>query len=295
MSSSDSGFTFGQGSRINFGPTEHETSNPTFDFRSSNNQTFNFVSNSTIQGPSPPTFNFSNSNSRPFRFNSDANGPEPSRSTFDFSGLNTAAFDFTFGAPRAGEPSRPTLTSTSIPIDLCLDCAKLDLETAFVRAHSLYEKARRGKNSRRITSCRSRDGPTYLRDFFFVTSIGTRLSENRGCKLCLFLKQHVDDPGKGTYKVLAICSSESNLFEPPRKTARGKWIARPWQDIEYNVFLTVVPDVVGIPRTGIPLRWLELDLPRKGGIYRLTEEVKGQGERRLICPEKLGAKIDRCE
>ncbi|KAJ3532145.1 hypothetical protein NM208_g8573 [Fusarium decemcellulare] len=166
------------------------------------------------------------------------------------------------------------------------------LLAAFDRAHSLYEQARRGHNTRQLVTCRGPNGPTYLRDFYFVTSFGRRLSEERLCKLCSFFRQHAQEPAKGTYKLLAICSSETSLFEPLRKNARGRWVRRPWGDMEDNVLLAVVPELHGVPRTGVPLRWLETELPKKGSIYRLTQDVEGEDGRRLILPERLDPKAD---
>ncbi|KAL2751821.1 hypothetical protein ACRALDRAFT_2030492 [Sodiomyces alcalophilus JCM 7366] len=123
---------------------------------------------------------------------------------------------------------------------------------------------------------------------------GKRLAENRGCKLCDLFKHHVDDPGKGQpFKVLAVCSSETPLFEPPRRNARGRMAKRrDWGELEYNVFLTVVPELDGIPKTGLPLRWLETGLPRKGSIYRLTQAVADEDGKRLILPGALEPKAD---
>ncbi|KAI0405589.1 hypothetical protein F4802DRAFT_597140 [Xylaria palmicola] len=278
------------------------------------NQGFNFKlpSQSFNFGASGQGFNFSSSgqNSNAGSSKQDVNnqafvfkGPSeraPSSLNFDFNSFNNHAFafgssasgiNFNLARPSPVEPPHWNLAPPTT--DLCRDCALLDLEAAFTSAHSLYEGGRRGKNTRRIASTRSQNGPAYLRDFYFVTSLGTRLAEDRGCKLCSFFKQHVDEPEKGTYKILAICSSEMNLFEPPRRTSGGEWIRPQWKDIEYNVFLAVVPEVVDIPRTGIPLRWLESDLPRKGGIYRLTENVRGEHGKRLVLPEKLGSKFAR--
>ena len=47
--------------------------------------------------------------------------------------------------------------------------------------------------------------------------------------------------------------------------------------------MAVVPEVPLIPRTGIPLRWLETDLPKNGSIYRLTQTGIGD-ESRIIRP-----------
>lgn len=94
----------------------------------------------------------------------------------------------------------------------------------------------------------------------------------------------VKDPQKASYKVMAFCSSESYLFEPLKKDVRGRSIRRPWEAIrhstveghalamslEHNIFMAVVPEVPGIPKTGVPVRWFETDLPKNGSIYRLT-------------------------
>lgn len=198
---------------------------------------------------------------------------------------NQGPRDFTFRASSSNIHSQSN-------DGLCLECSTLNLEDAFSRAHDLYEQARRGKNTRQLVSCRSPSGVVYLRDFYFVTSLGKRLSELRGCKLCDFLKQHVRDPLEGTYKVLAICSSETSQFEPPRKNVRGRMADRNWASLEYNVFLAVVSEVVGIPRTGVPLRWLETELPRKGCIYRLTQDGDEEEVKRLILPIELEPAAD---
>ncbi|GAP92092.1 putative HET domain-containing protein [Rosellinia necatrix] len=296
---------------FNFSSNGQGSDKNPFDFGSTNDRTFNF--SSAGQGSDKNPFDFRSPNNPGFDFNNlsrqgaNNDSPNPDGSNSRASGLGSGTSDSNFasgGAPLGGPSRAPASTSTSAsapapapappPAELCPECAALDLETAFARAHALYEGARRGRNVREILSCRSRTGPTYLRDFYFVASLGARLAEDRAwCRLCSFFRQHADDPGKGTYKVLAICSSESHLFEPPRKTARGKWVKRPWVDMEYNVFLAVVPEVADIPRTGVPLRWLELDLPRKGAIYRLTEYVDDEDERRLVLPRKLEPKVNR--
>jgi hypothetical protein len=94
-------------------------------------------------------------------------------------------------------------------------------------------------------------------------------NENDG--LCDFLRQTTADPSKGTYKLLAICSSESYLFEPPKKDTRGRPERRPWGELEHNVFMAVVPEVPLIPKTGAPLRWFETELPKNGSIYWPTQ------------------------
>ncbi|KAI0376121.1 heterokaryon incompatibility protein-domain-containing protein [Hypomontagnella monticulosa] len=175
------------------------------------------------------------------------------------------SFTFRFQPPGS---VRPTEDESEI---LCDECAKLDLERSFARAHDLYEGARRHKNGRRLAVYKPYgEGPEYLADFFYVTSLGDRLSRARQpCKLCDFLKQTTPDPSQGTYKLLAICSSESYLFEPPRMR-RGRLERRPWSEVDHNVFMTVVREVPGIPKNGVPLRWIETELPKSGPIYRLT-------------------------
>jgi hypothetical protein len=54
--------------------------------------------------------------------------------------------------------------------------------------------------------------------------------------------------------------------------------------------LVVVPEVEGVPRTGVPLRWLETELPRVGGIYRLTGESRGEG--RVVLPREVRGAAD---
>ena len=166
---------------------------------------------------------------------------------------------------------------------LCNECAKLDLEGCFTRAYDLYEGARRGRNTRPLAVFRSDNGPPYLGHFYHVTTLGNRLSRKTACKLCNFLRQMTTDPGKGTYKLLAICSSESYLFETPKKNSRGRPEKRPWGEVGHNVFMAVVPIVPLIPKTGAPLRWFETELPRCGSIYRMTQ----QDDLRLILPREV--------
>jgi hypothetical protein len=52
------------------------------------------------------------------------------------------------------------------------------------------------------------------------------------------------------------------------------------------VFFAVVPEVPGIPKTGVPLRWLEEERPRKGCIYRVTNY--NFEEDRVSLPRDLG-------
>lgn len=173
---------------------------------------------------------------------------------------------------------------------LCDECVKLDMEQSFARAFALYEGARRGRNTRTLKVYRSDNGPAYLGHFYYVTSLGNRLSRVTYCKLCNFLRQMTTDPSKDTYKLLIICSSESYLFEPPKNDARGRPEQRPWGMFDHNVFLAVVPEVPLIPKIGVSLRWLETDLPKNGSIYRLTESHSG--ETRLVLPRDLQPRVD---
>jgi hypothetical protein len=103
----------------------------------------------------------------------------------------------------------------------------LDLEQSFARALTLYEGARRGRNTRTLEVYRSDDDPAYLGRFYYVKSLDDRLSRVTHCKPRNFLRQTTADPSKGTYKLPAICSSESYLFEPPKKNTRGRPERRP--------------------------------------------------------------------
>ncbi|KAL2075082.1 hypothetical protein VTL71DRAFT_24 [Oculimacula yallundae] len=211
-----------------------------------------------------------------------------------FSGFgSTSNQSFTFDFRVANSIAGSSSTKGTSPVsDLCTDCSALDLEQSFEKGHRLYEESRRGLNTRKLVTSRSKDGPSYLRDFYFVTSLGHRLSESRNCKLCELFKHHADDPQRGTYKLLVICSSETTQFEAPRKNGKGKWIMRPWDDLEYNVLLAVVPEVAGIPRTGIPLHWLETGLPQTGSIYRLTKWSRGDEIKRILLPAELAPQAD---
>lgn len=203
-------------------------------------------------------------------------------------------------------PSHSTAKPPSLPLPpLCPDCAALDLEAALNRAHALYEGARRLQNTRQLVTCRARsdDAPAYLRDFYFVASLGRRLSETprRDCRLCDFFRLHAtahDASSKGgtttlSYKLLAVSASESHLFQAPRKDARGNWIPRSgWEAVEDNVFLAVVPEVKGVPRTAVPLRWLETELPRRGAIYRLAQVESERQQRVVVLPRELKTEAD---
>jgi hypothetical protein len=137
---------------------------------------------------------------------------------------------------------------------------------------------------------RSDDGPAYLAPFHYVQSLGDRLLGLTHCRLCNFLKQTTADPSKGTYKLLAICSSESYLFDPPKKNSRGRPEHRPWGELDHNVFMAVVPEVDLIPKIGVPLRWFESELPKTGSIYRLTQWKSD--ENRLPLPRNLQPRAD---
>ncbi|KAL2130252.1 hypothetical protein VTI74DRAFT_6710 [Chaetomium olivicolor] len=279
--------------------------------------TYRFNSNS---GEAQPDFpaplaqvgRSSPSASQPFNFNSPISPAQPSQSfSFTFSDVSGRAsrnrqFQFTGANPTQPSSSNPiptAQTTTHRNTSLCPPCSTLDLETALARAHSLYENARRDRNTRRLVTCRSSgpNRPIYLRDFYFVTSLGRRLSSSapsssRNCKLCDFFRQNITGDSNSTevgYKLLAICSSESYLFQPPRKDACGRWLKREsWDDLEfeYNVFVAVVPEVEGVPRTGLPLRWLEMELPKVGAIYRLTKPLGG--EQRVVLPRVVRAEAD---
>ncbi|KAE9381913.1 HET-domain-containing protein [Stipitochalara longipes BDJ] len=184
---------------------------------------------------------------------------------------------------------------------LCDECLKLDLEESFVNAFALYEGARRGRNTRKLEVYRSDDddSPTYLGHFYFVTSLGNRLSRPSLCRLCHFLNQTCPESSNlarqyETYKLLVICSSESYLFEVPKKANRKRLENRPWGALDHNVFMAVVPEVPMIPKTGVPLRWFETDLPKIGSIYRLTERSNDADyERyRIALPRLVGSKPD---
>ena len=188
--------------------------------------------------------------------------------------------------------SSPSWSADRIENDgLCDECAKLNLEESFANAFALYEGARRGRNTRKLEVYRSDDGPAYLGYFYFVTSLGARLSRVTLCKLCNFLKQTCPDPSKGTYKMLAICTSESYLFEVPKKTNRRRPDKRPWGEVEHNVFMALVPEVPLIPKIGVPLRWFETDLPRIGSIYRLSQWMPDE-RMRLAVPRVVEPKSD---
>ncbi|GAB1318003.1 hypothetical protein MFIFM68171_08213 [Madurella fahalii] len=173
---------------------------------------------------------------------------------------------------------------------LCNDCGGLNLEAKFHRAYDLYEGARRGENTRKLKVYRSyHDGPPYLADFYYVTSLGNRLSHHSTCQLCNFLRTTIPNPESGTYKILVFCSTESYIFEPPQNDKRG---SRPWGQWDHNVFMAVVPDVPGVPKTGVPLRWFETDLPRSGSIYRLTEPEELEYDTRVTLPYPLDLEVD---
>ncbi|KAH7304444.1 hypothetical protein B0I35DRAFT_516815 [Stachybotrys elegans] len=125
---------------------------------------------------------------------------------------------------------------------LCNDCGGLNLEARFHRAYELYKGSRRGQNNRELKVYRSyQDGPPYLADFYYVTTLGERLSRESACRLCNFLRKTIPDPEHGRYKILAFfCSTESYIFEAPQNDKRG-W--RPWGLWDHNVFMAVVPEM----------------------------------------------------
>ena len=121
-------------------------------------------------------------------------------------------------------------------------------------------------------------GPPYLGPYHYVASLGDRLSYSFLCKICNFLKSICSDARRKrgpypTFKLLIICSSESYLFEIPKQADRNRPATRPWGTIDHNFFMAVVPEVPLIPKTGVPLRWFETELPKIRSIYRLTQRI----------------------
>lgn len=121
---------------------------------------------------------------------------------------------------------------------------KLDLERSI--------RPRRGRSQREkkeaLRGVRSyNEGPEYLKDFYYVTSLDRLSRVGRSCKLCDFLNQTTPDSSRSICKLLAICSGESCLFEAPKRDSRGRLERRPWDKIDHNV-LGVAPEVPGIPR-----------------------------------------------
>ncbi len=155
---------------------------------------------------------------------------------------------------------------------LCHECSKLDIEQSFRSAFDFYESVRRGKVTRPHDSFRKGNGPVYLRDYYYVTSLGDRLPKETSCKLCNFLSQMVKTPKRGTYKLLAFCTSESYLFEPKKTDVRGQIVRRPWEvarprtkeqkelvnSLEHNVFMAVVPEIVAYQRLACRCAGLKL-------------------------------------
>ncbi|KAH9880553.1 hypothetical protein IAQ61_000846 [Plenodomus lingam] len=209
-------------------------------------------------------------------------------------------FSFTFRCEPPWQDSPDSGSSDT----LCFECKKLDLGQSFNAAHELYEDARRGDNKRSLEAFRKRDSdPVYLKDFHFVTSLGNRLSRTTLCKLCNFFARMTPEPRKGTYKVMAFCSSESYLFEPRRKDIRGQLTRRPWEatrfetvaervramSLDHNVFMALVPEISTIPKTAVPVRWFETGLPKSGAFYRLT--APEANVQRLIVPRELPSRV----
>ncbi|KAF7502541.1 hypothetical protein GJ744_005604 [Endocarpon pusillum] len=85
--------------------------------------------------------------------------------------------------------------------------------------HSLSTRELEGEELNGSSRCTAQaTDPPYLADFYYVISLGNRLSRILTlCKLCNFLKRTCPNPGKDKYKLLAICTSESYLFENPKK------------------------------------------------------------------------------
>ncbi|RYP53176.1 hypothetical protein DL768_001769 [Monosporascus sp. mg162] len=108
-----------------------------------------------------------------------------------------------------------------------------------------------------------------------VASPGGRLSrEANNCKLCAFLASTTAEPNirSTTHKLLAFCSSQSYLFEVVRRDTSWRLVRKwGWDALEHDVFMAVVPEDPLVPKTAIPLRRLEMGLPRNGALYRLTQ------------------------
>jgi hypothetical protein len=79
------------------------------------------------------------------------------------------------------------------------------------------------------------------------------------------------------------------LFEVPKKANRKRPEKTPWHAFDHNVFMAVVPEVPLIPKTGVPLRWFETDLPKIGSIYRVTQS-SDDDRYRVALPRLVGAK-----
>jgi len=201
------------------------------------------------------------------------------------SSSSSQPYPFTFSYPAPWHtPLQDQNTSA-----LCVECAKLDLQHHFAAAFKLYESTRRGTYHRVFATARKDLGPVYLTNIYFVTSLSNRLSLPAyvRCDLCTFFRKMTENPDEGTYKILAFCSSESYLFERAKKDATARLEKRPWDRVEHNVFLAVVPEVNGVPRTGVPLRWLENGLPKKGAMYRLSASEPDVD--RLVLPREVGS------
>ncbi|KAK4238337.1 hypothetical protein C8A03DRAFT_33629 [Achaetomium macrosporum] len=153
---------------------------------------------------------------------------------------STATGSTTQGDERPGTPEwlKDASEDLEASAGLCNNCQGLNLEARFHRAYDLYEGARRGQNTRKLEVYRSyEEGPPYLADFYYVAPLGDRLSRPSTCRLCSFLRKTIPDPEQGRYKILALCSTESYVFEAPQNdNKRGR---RPWGLWNHNVFMAV--------------------------------------------------------
>ncbi|PQE17214.1 Heterokaryon incompatibility protein [Rutstroemia sp. NJR-2017a BVV2] len=198
---------------------------------------------------------------------------------------------------RSKPPSSSSYNNRNPNPGLCPACSTINISQAFQNAYALYEGARRGTNTRTLDVYRSQTGPPYLGHFYYVAALGTRLSTptTTSCRLCTFLLQiypSARTPSPLGHKLLALCTSESYLFQTLQKSANHrKKDPRPWGLIDHNVFLAVVPIIAEIPATGLPLRWMETELPLHGGMYRLSEWDKSE-RTRIAVPRLLGEKAD---
>jgi hypothetical protein len=91
-----------------------------------------------------------------------------------------------------------------------------------------------------------------------------RLSNPSSCPLCKFFRLLRIQPDQHKrHKLLAFRSSESWLFREDRLRERDKEM----QHVRDTVFMAVVPDIEGIPKTGYDINCLNKDVPATGAIY----------------------------
>jgi hypothetical protein len=129
---------------------------------------------------------------------------------------------------RSVAPRHPRSPRAKMRMMDCATSARCSIWNRALLAHSPSTKGLEEAETPGPSKCyRSDDDPAYLGRFYYVKSLDDRLSRVTHCKPRNFLRQTTADPSKGTYKLLAICSSESYLFEPPKKNTRGRPERRP--------------------------------------------------------------------